>query len=283
MAKYLVLLILAVTASLEAQMPDEFVLPAAEQRVLEAFFRSTRGQAWRANTGWLVTEKPCEWEGVRCEPTYEGAQRAATVIGLSLPFNNVSGELPLDFERLANLKFLDLRGNTIRGTFPERWLERWDRNDFELSIGGNRFSNLASKIRIEVSASGVRCSYEEDTHYFYEFAADGSVRFESVMCGKRDTEYVRVREGEGPTLDRASRALKRLGFFDAESSYSYPFTFATHQTYVRTTVWWGDTSKTVETYGSQGPVNIWAIERLVFGLADGVRWKKESRKPLERD
>jgi hypothetical protein len=280
----LLALLVVFIGPLQAQPPEEWILSVAERSVLESFFRATGGAEWTTNAGWLRTDAPCEWEGIHCEPTtFEGGQLRATVMGLSLPFNGLKGQLPPDFQQLTNLKFLDLRGNSIGGTFPEAWLDRWDRNEFELSIGGNRFSNLASKIRIEVSASGVRCSFDEDTHYFYEFTADGSARFESIMCGKRDTEYVRVREGEGPTLDRASRALKRLGFFEADANYSYPFTGATHQTYIRSTVWYGDKMRTVETYGGQGPISVWTAENVIFGLVESVRWKKEYRKAVVRE
>ena len=86
-----------------------------------------------------------------------------------------------------------------------------------------------------------------------------------------------VREGNGPYLERLSRALDQLEYRGFDSEYSYPpGSFVTHQVYITTTVWWGDgKDKTVETYGRQGPIELWMAQQSMLALLNDVYWESE--------
>lgn len=260
-------------------------LPAKEKSALVSVFETTNGTAWKDHNGWLTADDPCEWSGVMCnwDDAAGTGHPSWTVVGLNLPFNNIKGALPSALLDLPNLKTIDLRGNELTGEVPEAWLERWDRNEFELFLGGNRFSNFVQRVRITFSSPSVLCAFDGDTHYFVELTESGSAHFESTRCSSRRFEsrdtYCLVKDGTGPSLDRFGRALKRLGFENLAPQYSYPFTFATHQIFLTTTVWYGDGhSKSVETYGGQSPVEAYAVEQMVWGLVEQVTWEHQSKK-----
>jgi hypothetical protein len=85
-------------------------LPDAACQSLEYLFYGTDGHAWFDNSNWLVTDSPCEWNGIGCE--------ADQVTSLTLPDNNLAGTLPKEFGGLATLKAFDLSGNHLRGAIP---------------------------------------------------------------------------------------------------------------------------------------------------------------------
>lgn len=276
------LIVLALFAS-GAPASYETALPAAERDALVKFFEGTNGMAWKERDGWLTDEDPCRWSGVMCNWEMSGGQPVWAVVGLTLPFNSIQGALPPALLDLRNLKRLDLRGNRLTGEVPESWLERWDRNEFELLLSGNNFANFVQRVRISFSSPSVLCAFDEDTHYFVELNESGVAHFESTRCESRRFEsretYCLVRDGRAPSLDRFGRALRRLGFDALAAEYSYPFTFTTHQIYVTTTVWYGDGhSKQVQTYAGQSPIGAYMVEQLVWGLVEQVAWEHESKK-----
>jgi len=260
--------------------PSEYPVASNDRAVLVNLFETTGGDQWLNHEKWAAQTSPCEWFGVMCIPTYRDGHAVAEIVGLLLPFNKLKGSLPAAIADLAELKTLDLRGNDLTGEFPQRILDLWDQNKFELFIEGNRFSNLAVKIRLEENSSGVRCASDEDVRYFTELQEGGVAHFESIRCGRRGSEYRLVRDGTGPSLVRLDRALKKLGFIGFASEYTYPFTFSTHQRYVTLTVWYGDgQSKSVETYGGQNPIDVWMAEELVRGLLRDIKWSRNTRQP----
>jgi hypothetical protein len=269
-------LFLALAADAQTDVPE------SERAVLLELFNATGGASWTRTRGWNTAASPCEWEGVWCAPGHDERGEAVThVVGLSLPLNNLRGELPPSLTTLGHLQMIDVMLNQLTGELPEAFLERWDRHEFELSGRGNAFSNMVVSVRIEVSASSVRCARDTDVRYFVELAEDGRAHFESIRCGSGDSEYRLIKDGSGPSLERLSRAFKRLGFDRLRSRYSYPFTFATHQAYVRTSVRFGDgRTQEVETYGAQGPLEAWLAERAVLGLVQEVQWEKQRRAPI---
>ena len=88
---------------------------AADKAVLEAFFDATGGANWNNNEGWKTDRPLSEWYGV----TTRIAAGVATVAGLSLPDNNLTGEIPPRLADLPNLETLVLNGNSLTGAIPE--------------------------------------------------------------------------------------------------------------------------------------------------------------------
>lgn len=89
-----------------------------------------------------------------------------------------------------------------------------------------------------------------------------------------------MREGTVGSLGRLSRALTALGFRNFDESYDYPAGGRTHDVFLTTTAGWGDGStKTVQTYGRQGPREVWMAQQLFLGLLSEANWIREFRNP----
>lgn len=146
--------------------PSEEEIRDKERRALVAVYRSTRGQDWRKNDGWLSDSDHCDWYGIKC--------RDGSVIQLSLMENNLRGELPAavndlqalwglflsdnqisDFEApLTNsgLEVIYLGDNNLTGEMPS-WLGNLDRLRV-LSLSSNKLvggipSSLRNAQRLE--------------------------------------------------------------------------------------------------------------------------------------
>ena len=88
---------------------------AADRAVLEMLYDATGGANWDNNEGWKTDRPLSEWYGV----TTRIAAGVATVAGLSLPDNNLTGEIPPRLADLPNLETLVLNGNNLTGTIPD--------------------------------------------------------------------------------------------------------------------------------------------------------------------
>ena len=89
---------------------DVTEIPQAECEALVALYNSTDGANWSSNSGWLDTNTPCSWYGVRCS--------AGHVTRLSLSYNQLTGGIPPELGNLANLQGLSLWGNQLSGSIP---------------------------------------------------------------------------------------------------------------------------------------------------------------------
>jgi Leucine-rich repeat (LRR) protein len=78
-----------------------------ECKILVAFYDSTDGEYWRNNTGWKVTNSPCEWYGVDCH--------GGNVIGLALAENELEGKISKKLKGLNKLESLLLNDNKLSG------------------------------------------------------------------------------------------------------------------------------------------------------------------------
>ena len=200
---------------------------------------------------------------------------------LDLDDNNLRGSLPASVRALPHLKALNIARNHLSGSVPEELLQRWDTNQFEFDGSGNTFSNLIVRAKVEWTAGGVLCAENEDVRYSVELdESTGRALFQSIRCrkGSRRT-YCLVREGRAPSLTRLSRALASLGFSKFLSEYDYAFIGKTHGLSLTTTAVWGDkSSKAVESYDRQGPIQVWVAQELFLSLTP-AEWEREFEKP----
>jgi hypothetical protein len=105
-------------------------IPKAECEALVALYNSTNGVGWKNSTGWLVTDTPCRWYGVRCSQGH--------VEQLWLYSNQLNGSIPPQLANLANLWWLVLYNNQLTGAIPSQLgalanLEYLEINDNQLT------------------------------------------------------------------------------------------------------------------------------------------------------
>ena len=81
-----------------------------DRDLLVEFYRSTGGDYWINNENWLSDRPLDEWHGVTAF--------GASVVGIDLRHNGLTGELPPEIGELVGLVTLDLSHNEIGGGLP---------------------------------------------------------------------------------------------------------------------------------------------------------------------
>ncbi|MDH7944292.1 hypothetical protein QGM61_10715 [Pseudohongiella sp. SYSU M77423] len=123
-----------VTGPYTISFDDGSTTAAATRAVLQAVYDATNGATWTNNTNWLSTEvAPCDWFGVHCN-------QQGVLIGLELPNNNLTGELPGALWNTTSLQFLTLRENNLSGSFPDAETFAALTQLSGLDLGGNDYS-----------------------------------------------------------------------------------------------------------------------------------------------
>ena len=116
---------------------------ASERGALLAMWEATNGPHWRCRDGWNTSSHVCSWAGVTCT-------RRGHVIGIVMPWNNLTGRLPPQFELLKHMLVLDFTNpvghefgystNALSGPLPLQ-IASWT-NLLYLDIGFNQFTGL---------------------------------------------------------------------------------------------------------------------------------------------
>ena len=89
---------------------DVAQIPQQECRALVALYKSTDGDSWVNNDGWLETLSPSQWHGVTVADGH--------VTELYLPENGLQGHIPSEIGDLTDLRGLDLTGSRLDGPLP---------------------------------------------------------------------------------------------------------------------------------------------------------------------
>lgn len=85
-------------------------IPQEECETLVEFYNSTDGTNWGNNEGWLKTNFPCQWKGVKC--------KNGRVVEINLSLNRLKEKIP-NLSQLKELKELYLFGNQLNGRIPD--------------------------------------------------------------------------------------------------------------------------------------------------------------------
>ena len=85
--------------------------PETDREALIAIYNATDGDNWANNDSWLSDAPIGEWEGVTTDDN-------GRVTELSLLQNQLSGKIPPELGKLANLTALFLHGNQLSGKIP---------------------------------------------------------------------------------------------------------------------------------------------------------------------
>ena len=115
-------------SSFECQNIED--ISVEECQVLVTLYENTDGDHWQDNSGWLVDPTPCSWYGVICQQGH--------VVELQLYYNELTGSLPPEIEKLTHLKSLYLDANQLSGPLPP---EIGNLTELEVArLGKNQFS-----------------------------------------------------------------------------------------------------------------------------------------------
>ena len=107
---------------------DGFATTGGDRDVLVALYEATDGPNWTKNNNWLTNAPLYAWHGVSTDAS-------GRVQRLNLPENGLTGEIPAELGKLANLKSLSLSLNGLTGEIPP---ELGDLANLErLYLGGN--------------------------------------------------------------------------------------------------------------------------------------------------
>ena len=87
-------------------------VPQSECEALVALYESTNGAGWTDNTNWLTTTTVGDWKGV----TVSGGH----VTKISLGWNQLTGNIPIELGQLSNLEWLFLYNNQLSGNIPSQ-------------------------------------------------------------------------------------------------------------------------------------------------------------------
>eukprot|EP00522_Entomoneis_paludosa_P006889 CAMPEP_0172439602 /NCGR_PEP_ID=MMETSP1065-20121228/531_1 /TAXON_ID=265537 /ORGANISM="Amphiprora paludosa, Strain CCMP125" /LENGTH=2621 /DNA_ID=CAMNT_0013188305 /DNA_START=60 /DNA_END=7928 /DNA_ORIENTATION=- len=87
-----------------------------DRSILEDLYNNAGGDSWISKNNWMKGDSSiCEWFGITCDPS-AGAERVAEI---SLPSNNLQGQLASISFYLPLLRKLDLSGNGISVSFKD--------------------------------------------------------------------------------------------------------------------------------------------------------------------
>ena len=110
---------------------------------MQALYLSTNGDGWTQSVNWNNAAVPFEdWDGIVTSSVAD-AEGAYRVTVISLPNNNLTGQLPEDLEKLDSLQVFDVQDNTTLGGSIPSSLSNLSKLD-TLYLNHNSFTDISS-------------------------------------------------------------------------------------------------------------------------------------------
>ena len=198
-------------------------LPACEPRAkdeaaLVALYNATDGPNWTDNTNWLTDAPLSDWAGVSANRfTVDERVVGECVHRLSLPRNQLSGEIPVELGNLPNLGYLDLAGNQLSGEIPSElgnllYLQRLDLANNQLS--GEipaELGNLLNLYRLDLADNRLSGEIPVELGTIPNLRLDGNELSGRILRPNgTNSQYARSYEDSG----RNRRAMRRVPHMD---------------------------------------------------------------------
>jgi len=169
--------------------------PASDKVELEMFYKSTGGEHWFNNDGWLDDEGHCNWFGVTCND--------GLVTEINLRNNNVTGAEAISSLILPELTWLDLAENNLWGPVP-RGVTPYLRKLRHIDISENQFSGHADMM---FAPSAVHANYSHN-----KFTSAGFNGFNAAYESMRvvDLSSNRINQAVSKLFDNIPPNLEQL-------------------------------------------------------------------------
>ena len=248
-------------------------VPSEERQALIALYEATGGPQWKHRVGWLgPSGTECSWHGVGCDHRFA---ESTVVSRLDLSDNNLVGALPNALE-LGHLESLFILHNRLRGKIPETMLQRWLDGSLEVASDASLLTGV-SAIELETEATSLLCM-----EHRIVLGSNDSARVFTKRCRNRNpgdrSTYCEVKSGRlfPGEFSRLGVLLERNGFFDLRPDYSRMVIDSGGET---TRVTRGGVTHQVRNYATTGPMQLWAMQRAIEGVATMVDWENTTSQP----
>ncbi|HVP42606.1 MAG TPA: hypothetical protein VMS96_04200 [Terriglobales bacterium] len=241
-------------------------IPPQERGALIALYNSSQGENWKKHDGWLgPVGTECMWYGVRCDFGIEGG----TVTSIDLLDNNLTGKIPDELGGLTHLEWLNVLQNHLSGRFPELLLQRWIQGELQIA-GEPRLFTAVSEVDFESVATSILCAQHRII-----VRSDGSAIQYTERCRAANPKdrrtFCEIRHGRVWPGDfaRLGFSLEWNGFFSLRSNYERDIT---HGNFRSMRVIAGDKTHEVVEYAGGGPLQLWAFQMAIEGIAGQAEW-----------
>jgi hypothetical protein len=123
---------------------------------------------------------------------------------------------------------------------------------------------------VEISMERTMC-YGPCPVYKVTFKSDGT----AIYQGEAHVEKLGVYKGivDKQDFDYLNEFMSKLKFSQLNDEYTTPVTDCANT--ITTMLINGDTIKKVNNYAESGPVEIWAIEKVIDGIINDIYWEQE--------
>lgn len=249
-------------------------ISAGERQALVALYEATNGPRWKHRVGWLGPPgTECSWHGVGCDLR---ADEPTVVKSLDLFENDLVGSVPEAIGQLEHLDSLLLFGNRLSGPLPQSVVQRWLEGALDISADSSQMTDV-SEVDLESELPSLLCGQRRIVLRSDRTATVYAKRCRQSTPDDRST-YCEVKRGRlfPREFARLGVLLERDGFFRLKPEYSRLIIDAGGEV-LRVTR--AGVVHQVRNFATDGPLELWSIERAVEGVAANAEWESTTEEP----